>query len=264
MGRPLSVGGLHRPAVAQLSDGGGTGVDHGLDGQGHSPEKPGAVAWAAVIWDLRRFVHLGSHAVAHVFPDHGKAVLLHIGLNRRGDVLKALSLPGETDALEEALPGHVDQALGLRGNPSAGECRRAVSMKAPDVRAHVHADDIAFLQDPFSGDAVDDFVVDADAGAGWVAVVMEKGRDRPLLADKPLHRVVDLLGCHAGLYHFPCQGTGSRGNFSTPAHQVDLMGGFQGDHPVISPKRGGSPGYWLPQSAGSPPSSAGPAPRKTP
>ena len=222
------------------------------------------MARTAVVWDLRRFVHLGSHAVAHVFPDHGEAVLLHIGLDRRRDVLKTLPLPGEADPLKEALPGHVDQALRLRGNRSAGERRRAVSMEAPDVRAYVHADDIALPQDPFAGDAVDDFVVDADADAGGVAVVMEKGRDRSLLADKPLHRVVDLLGCHAGLYHFPCQGTGSRGNFSTPAHQVDLVGGFQGDHPIISPKRGESPGNWLPQSAGSPLSSAGPAPRRTP
>ena len=100
----------------------------------------------------------------------------------------------------------------LRRDLSAGEGSRAVAVEPANVRPHIHADDVAFLQHPMIGDTVDDHVVDADAGAGWIAVVMQERGNCALLADTVLHRVIDLLGCYAGLYHFPCQSTGSRGN----------------------------------------------------
>ena len=127
-------------------------------------------------------------------------------------------------ALEEALPGHVDQVLGLQGHVSAGESCRAVAVESSDIGPHIHADDVTLLQHPFARDAVDDLVVDADAGAGRIAVIVEERGNRSLLADEMLHRAVDLLGCYAGPYHFPCKRTGSRGNFTGTAHQFDLMG----------------------------------------
>ena len=99
--------------------------------------------------------------------------------------------------------------------------------------------DVTVLQHPFAGDAVDDLVVDADAHGGRVAIVVQEGRDRALLADEVFHSTVDLLGCYAGPYQTLCIGTGRRGNFTRPAHQFDLVGGFERDHRLISPVRGG-------------------------
>ena len=163
----------------------------------------------------------------------------HISLDGRGDVKQPVAFLCELDSLEETLPGHIDQVLRLVRNLSASESRRAVPVESSDIRSHIHTDDVALLQHPFAGDAVDDLVVDADAGAGRIAVIMKEGGDGALFADEMLHFAVDLLGCYAGSYHFPCQGTGSRGNFSGPAHQFDLVGGFKCDHALISPARGG-------------------------
>ena len=57
---------------------------------------------------------------------------------------------------------------------------------------------------------MDDLVIDADAGAGRIAVVMQEGGDCALLANEMLHCTVDLMGCDAGLYQFPCISTAAR------------------------------------------------------
>ena len=218
----------------------------------------------AVIGDLRRLVHLGADTVADVFPDDGVAVTLHVLLDGCRDIEQPVALLGEPDPLKKALSGHVDQILRLRGDPAAGEGGRTVAVKPSNVRSHIHTDDIALLEDPGSGNSVDDLVVDADAGAGRIAVVMQEGGDCALLANEMLHCTVDLMGCDAGLYQFPCISTGSRGNFSGPAHQFDLMGGFECNHTLISPVRGGWPGRSLPQRADSPQASGVPAGHRSP
>ena len=113
----------------------------------------------------------------------------------------------------------------------------AVPVESSDIRAYIAADDIALFQHPGSRDAVDDLVVDTDTDAGRIALIMEEGWNRTLLADEMLHCPVDLLGCYAGLYQFPCISTGSRGNFSRSAHQFDLMCGFERNHKLISSGR---------------------------
>ena len=99
-------------------------------------------------------------------------------------------------------------------------------MEAADKRAHVHADDVALLQHPLTGDAVDDLIVDGDAHAGRITVVVQERGRGALLRDELEHSLIDLLRCDAGSYHIPCQGTGSRGNFASPAHQLDLVRRF--------------------------------------
>ncbi len=150
---------------------------------------------------------------------------LHIGirLNGGGDVGQAIALPGVLDALKEALLGGTDQPQRLVGHLPAGVGAGAVAMEAADERAHVHADDVTLLQHPLAGDAVDDLIVDGDAHAGRIAVVVQERRGRSLLGDELIDCLVNLLGCYAGFYHIPCHSTGSRGNLSRPAHQCDLV-----------------------------------------
>ena len=204
MGRPLAVQRLDGPAVRELLNGGAAGVHHGFDCKGHAAEQPGSPAGVAVVGDLRCLMHRLAHAVTDVFPDDGVPVAFHILLNGCGDIHQPVALLRVADPLEKALPGHIDQVLGFRRDVSAGEGSRTVSVKSSDIGSHIHADDVALLQHPFARDTVDDLIVDADAGAGRIAVIVEEGRDRALLADKVFHRTVDLLGCYAGPYHFPC------------------------------------------------------------
>ena len=170
-----------------------------------------------------------------IFPDDAEAVGLHIGLHGGGDVRQAAALAGVFHALEKALLGDTDQPQRLVGHLTAGVGAGAVAVEAADERAHVHADDVALLQHPLAGDAVDDLIVDGDAHAGGVAVVVQEGRGRALVLDELEHCLVDLSGGDAGLYHIPCQSTGGRGNFARPAHQLDLVGRFECDH-SLTPK----------------------------
>ena len=116
-------------------------------------------------------------------------------------------------------------------------------MISSDIGAYINADDVTLLQHPGTRDTVDDLIVDTGTDASGEipdtrrAGEMEERGNGTLLADEMLHCPVDLTGCYAGLYHFPCQSTGSRGNFSRSAHQFDLMCGFERNHKLISPGR---------------------------
>lgn len=63
-----------------------SGVHHGLHRQDHPGQEPGTVSGGAEIGDLRGLMELGAHAMAHKVADHGVPVLLHILLDRVGDV----------------------------------------------------------------------------------------------------------------------------------------------------------------------------------
>ena len=89
-------------------------------------------------------------------------------------------------------------------NLAASEGCRAVAVKSSNVGADVNAHNVALLQHPLTGDAVDHFIVDADAGAGGIPAVTEERRNCTLFADEFFNCLVDLLGCYARPYHFPC------------------------------------------------------------
>ena len=86
----------------------------------------------------------------------------------------------------------------------AGEGGAAISVESLHTGAHIDGHDIALLQHPLTGDAVDHFIVDADAGAGGIPAVTEERRNCTLFADEFFNCLVDLLGCYARPYHFPC------------------------------------------------------------
>ncbi len=70
---------------------------------------------------------------------------------------------------------------------------------------------------------MDHRVVDGNAGAGGESAIVQERRSGALLHDKIVYGLVNLLGGDAGPYHFPCQGTGCRGNFTGLAHRLQLM-----------------------------------------
>ena len=118
--------------------------------------------------------------------------------------------------------GDLAQPHGLVAHLAAGVGGGAVAVEAADVGAHVHADDVALLQLPGAGDAVDDLLVDGDAGrTGEPAVTQERGLGS-VAFDETAHRRVDLVGRHAGADHRPGQGAGLGGDTPGLAHGLDL------------------------------------------
>lgn len=63
----------------------------------------------------------------------------------------------------------------------AGEGPGTVAVEAVDFGAHVYADDVAVLDLVRAGEAVDDLVVDRDAGARGESAISEEGWDRARL-----------------------------------------------------------------------------------
>ena len=122
------------------------------------------MAGLAVIGDFGCLMHLVSDAVADIFSDDAEAVCLHIRLHSGGDIRQAIALAGILYALKEALLRHPDQPQRLVGHLTTGIGAGAVAVETADERPHVHADDVALLQHPFAGDAVDD-IVSVDVGA---------------------------------------------------------------------------------------------------
>ena len=80
---------------------------------------------------------------------------------------------------------------------------------------------------------VDDLIVHRNAHAGRIALVVQEGGHGALRLDETVYCFVNFMGCYAGGYHFSCQSTSCRGNFPRPAHQFDLVAGFEGDHSAI-------------------------------
>ena len=167
--------------------------------------------------------------MADVLPDDPVAALFHVLLDRVGDVADAAARAGKFYPLEEALPGDLDEALGLLRRLTCNVGPGAVAHIALIGGSHVHGNDIALLQDALAGDAMDNFLIHREADAGGIAAVPQKGGDGAALLDEAAHFPIDLSSRDAGGYHFPCQRTGSRGNSSRLTHDLDLPRGFDND-----------------------------------
>ena len=188
------------------------------------------MACGAKIGDLGGFMELGTYAVTHKVPHHRAAVLLYILLHSMRDVEHPVSGAGQPDALPKALLGDLDETQGLIADLPAGEGGRAVAMETVQAGAYVHTDDVALLQLPVVRDAVDDHVVDGNAGRAGKPVVIEERRPGAVSLDELSHGGVDLQGGYAGAHHGAGQGPGLGGQPPGPAHPLDLARGFQGDH----------------------------------
>ena len=168
--------------------------------------------------------------MTHILPHNGETVVLHILLDGGGNVAQSVPFGGLGNAFKKALPGHIDQALRFFGDLPAGEGGATVAVVSAKERAHVDADDIALLQHPLSGNAVDNFIVHRRTDAGRKPVVVQKRRDRALCTDKIVYRPVNLLCRYAGTDHGACQSARGRGQSAGAAHGLDLMGRFQRNH----------------------------------
>ena len=106
-------------------------------------------------------------------------------------------------------------------------------MEVSDIGAHVHLDDVALFEDATAGDAVDNFVVYGDTGAGGKTAVAEEGRTGTAFFNVVSDLIVQLLGCDTGPYHFPGESESLAGDTSRNSHFCNLFGCFYRNHLAI-------------------------------
>ena len=129
---------------------------------------------------------------------------------------------GVFDTLPEALLGDLNQPGRLVAHLAAGVGGGAVPVEAADEGAHVDADNVALLQLPGAGDAVDDHLIHRDAGRAGEAAVAQKGGLGPVALDKAADRPVDLVGGDTRTDHRAGQSPGLGGETPSPAHSLNL------------------------------------------
>src|SRR5205807_7750087 len=87
------------------------------------------------------------------------------------------------DRETQALVGDLDEAAPLGADPAHRDRAAHVRPEAVEHEAQVEADEVAVLDLPLAGDAVDGLLVDGDADRLREAVIPEEPRPRPRLAD---------------------------------------------------------------------------------
>ena len=188
--------------------------------------RPGGV----VVGDLRVLVHLPADAVAHVIADHAVAVAFGMLLHRSGDVGDPIAHPAVPESFKEALPRHLHQLPHLRLHFSAEEGPGGVPVEPVQDGAEVTADDVAVLQDPLAGDAVDHLVVHRDADAGGIPAVAQKGGRCAAAEDIVVSQLVKMSRGHAGADVLPQQLQGLPHHLAGCLHLHKLAGRLDGDH----------------------------------
>ena len=105
-------------------------------------------------------MHVASDAVADIVAHNAEAVRLGILLDRRADIVDAVSCSCEFQSLIKALTCDFNEFFCLLGDLAArvGSC--AVAHKAAEGRAYVNGDYVAVVDHALSGDTVDDLLVD--------------------------------------------------------------------------------------------------------
>ena len=60
--------------------------------------------------------------------------------------MHAIALVGLSNAFKEGLPGHINELLRFGADGTTGKGCRTIAMKTLIVRAHVHRNNVPFLQ----------------------------------------------------------------------------------------------------------------------
>ena len=184
------VGGVDRPLLMPLGDVGSADADHGFDGnEGAGLDGLGAVGpFVGVvrndIGDPGRGVELAAVAVPAESADEVEAVLFFDdSLDGFGPVEPSVARADLLDALGEGFLARVSELFDLWGHLAEYIGPGGVAHPAPVADADVDGEDITGFErlEVGGGGAVDDAVVDAQAGLGWEggeppgAVLVETG-----------------------------------------------------------------------------------------
>src|SRR5207302_8458706 len=177
----------------------GARVDHGLGRQRHPGPQLRAGPGGSEVRYLRVLVHVAADPVPDELPDDRVAGRLHVALDGGAQVAQPVAGLGLLHARPEGLLGDADQAQRLRADPADRDGAAHVGPEAVQDQAQVEADDVALMDRAPAGDAVDDLVVDRDAGRLRIVLVAEEAGPCAALPDQAVGQAVEVAGGHAGL-----------------------------------------------------------------
>src|SRR5579862_6601992 len=108
-------------------------------------------------------MHDAANAVTDVLLDHAVARVLGMFLHHGRDFRPPAPPRQFVDRELQYLPCHLDQAPALRPNLADHDSDSCVGTPAVQLASRVNLDQIAFLDLPMAGDAVNDLLVDGNA-----------------------------------------------------------------------------------------------------
>ena len=232
LGGKRTVFGNHRPAVGEDAQVAFALVNHRFDSKNHAGLQNQALAFAAVVQDLRGFVKAASDAVAAKFLHDGIARVFGNLLAGVADIAERGAGFDGSDACHHGFVGNVNQALGDGGNFADGKHAAGIAVEAVFFDGQVDVDDVAFFERLVVGNAVADDVVDGGAagfGVGRVAVVQRSGIAALDVDVVVVNEFVDFVGGYAGFDELSDVVEGFGDEFAQFAHFLDFFGGFDDD-----------------------------------
>ena len=130
LGGEGAVFGDHCPTIVQDAQMAFALVDHRLDGENHARFEDEALTFAAVVDYLRRFVEAAADAVSAEFLYNGVAGIFGNLLAGIADVAESGAGFDRFDTRHHGGVGHVDQALGNRGDFADGKHTAGIAVEA--------------------------------------------------------------------------------------------------------------------------------------
>ncbi len=127
-----------------------------------------------VVGHLRGLVQVPADAMPDIFVHHAEPAFLHIGLHRTANVTDPRTHPHHRKSGLQAFAGGIHQRLGLRIHRADREGRSRVPVVSVIQGAYVDADDVAFSENPFTGDPVDNLFIHRDARAARKTTIPQK------------------------------------------------------------------------------------------
>ena len=199
MGGQAAVAGANRPAVPGGDHAAGTTGDDRLDRHDQSLGEHVLLRDVVEVGDRRRLVDGAADAVAGEVGNDREPPPPHFALDRAADLADETAGARGLEALRECRLGAVAQLV--RPHWCAGQHHGAgrIGHVAVLLDGHVQLDDVAPPQPPRAGDAVHDFVVDADQHGAGKAVDERRRRARAVLREEPRGQPIEVRGRDASL-----------------------------------------------------------------
>lgn len=175
MGGPGAVCGDGSPVILQHLDAVSTQINHRLNGQNHAALESGQGITRAVVGNLRLLMQVAADSVSHIVPDDSESEGFDKVFNGTTDLHEGVALLGLSNAAEERLLCHGQQAAGFHAHVAHGDSHGIVSVPAVHNGTAVQTHDVAVLNHTRTADAVDNLLVYGDTELSGVAAVTQKG-----------------------------------------------------------------------------------------
>ena len=189
----------------------------------------------AVVGHFRIFVQLLAGAVTYELAHHRETGILAVALHGIADITDAVACLGSLDALVQSSLGHVQQTLSLQVDLAHRIGAGIVAVEAIDLCTGVDADDVARADDDIMRrDAMDDGIIQADAGRSRETVQSLEVGGTAVLYDEIVDQLIQFPGGHASLNVLAAVLQGSCAQGIGPAHSVQFFRILDLDHDYAS------------------------------